>query len=191
VPAGPAARGGLQQGDVIIRVNGQPVTPEQTVSYLVANTQVGSRVPLEIVRGGRRQVVTVTVGERPTEEQLAKISGVDGGTQGDTTSPAVAPQRALGLALAPLTPELARAANLPAGTHGVIITSVDPSSNAAEEGLQRGDLIVSVNNQLVTNPTQVVGAVDAARRAGRTSVLLLVKRSTSPEAFVGIDITGR
>ena len=55
VPDGPAARGGLQQGDVIVKVNGQQVTPDQTVSYLVANTPVGSRVPLEIIRGGKRR----------------------------------------------------------------------------------------------------------------------------------------
>jgi len=98
------------------------------------------------------------------------------------------PQRALGLSLSPLTPELARAANLPPTAHGVIITAVDPNANAAEQGLQRGDLIMSINNQPVTNPAQVVAAVDAARKAGRSSVLLLVKRGTSPEAFVGINI---
>ena len=99
---------------------------------------------------------------------------------------------ALGLSLQPLTPELARAANLPATARGVIITAVDPNSDAAEKGLQRGDLIVSVNNQPVTTPAQVVAAVDAARRkAGRSSVLLLVKRGQRPERFVGIDITGK
>jgi serine protease Do len=191
VPGGPAARAGLQQGDVIVRVNGQQVTPEQTVSYLVANTTVGSRVPLEIVRGGRRATVTVAVGERPTEEQLAKLSGGDTGTGVVPGAPGVAPQKALGLSLSPLTPELARAANLPATARGVIITAVDPNANAAEQGLQRGDLIVSVNNQPVTSPGQVVAAVEAARKAGRASVLLLVKRGTSPEAFVGVDITGK
>jgi serine protease Do len=191
VPNGPAARGGLQQGDVIVSVNGRPVTPEETVSYLIANTQVGSRVPLQIIRGGKRQTVTVTVGERPTEEALSKI-GTGGVTTPDTGSAApVAPQRALGLALAPLTPELARAANLPATAKGVIVTSVEPSSDAADQGLQRGDLVVSVNNQLVTTPAQVVATVDAARKAGRTKVLLLVKRANSPEAFVGIDVSGR
>jgi serine protease Do len=191
VPGGPAARAGLQQGDVIVKVNGQPVTPEQTVSYLVANTAVGSRVPLEIVRGGRRATVNVAVGERPTEEQLAKLSGGDTATGIVPGAPAVAPQKALGLSLSPLTPELARAANLPATARGVIVTAVDPNANAAEQGLQRGDLIVSVNNQPVTSPAQVVAAVDAARKAGRSSVLLLVKRGTSPEAFVGVDITGK
>src|SRR6476620_11088036 len=95
VAGSPGARGGLQQGDVIVRVNGQAVTPDQTVSYLVANTPVGARVPLEIIRSGKRATVTVQVAERPTEEQLAKISGVDSGTQdGSATSP-TAPQRAL------------------------------------------------------------------------------------------------
>jgi serine protease Do len=192
VAGGPAARAGLQQGDVIVRVNGQPVTPDQTVSFLVANTPVNARIPLDIIRGGKRQTVTVAVGQRPTEEQLAQISGggteQQGGAGGSTT---VAPQRTLGLSLAPLTPELARAANLPPNVHGVIITGVDASSDAAEEGLQRGDLIVSVNNGLVTSPAQVIAAVDGARRAGRTSVLLLIKRGNSPEAFVGVDISGR
>ena len=191
VPNGPAARGGLQQGDVIVRVNGQPVSPNQTVSYLIANTPVGSRIPLEIIRAGRRATVYVTVAERPPEEALAKLSGGDTGTQPDGTAVAQAPQRALGLSLAPLTPELARAANLPPTARGVIITAVDPNADAAEQGLQRGDLIMSANNQPVTTPAQLVAAIDAARKAGRSSVLLLVKRGTAPEAFVGIDITSK
>lgn len=189
VPNGPGARGGLVQGDVITKVNGQQVTPDQTVSYLIANTPVGSRVPLEIIRGGKRATVYVQVGDRPTEEALAKLSGTDNGTQGDTGTSTTGPQRALGLSLAPLTPELGRAANLPAGARGVIITSVDPNSNAGEQGLQRGDLIMSVNNQGVATPAQVIAAVDLARKAGRSSVLLLVKRGNAPEAFVGIDIS--
>ena len=70
----------------------------------------------------------------------------------------------------------------------MIITAVDPNANAAEQGLQRGDLIISVNNQPVTTPAQVIAAVEAARQAGRSSVLLLVKRGNTPEAFVGINL---
>jgi serine protease Do len=176
---------------VIVKVNGQQVTPDQTVSYLVANTQVGTRIPLEIIRGGKHATVTVMVAERPTEEQLAKISGGGTGAQGATSPSPATPQRTLGLSLAPLTPDLGRAANLPASARGVLITTVDPNSNAAEQGLQRGDLIVSINNRTVNSPAQVIAAVDAARKAGRSSVLLLVQRGSTPGVFVGIDISGK
>jgi serine protease Do len=191
-PNEPAARAGIQQGDVILKVGGRDVNPDQTVSYLIANTPVGSRVPLEIIRGGRRQTVTVTVGQRPTEEELARQLGTG---QEEELAPENAPSTpgtsALGLTLQALNPQIARALNLPANARGVVVAQVDPNSDAAEKGLQRGDLVVSVNQQLVTTPAQVQAAVEAARRAGRTSVLLLVKRGTGPEAFVGIDIVPR
>src|SRR5947209_15350000 len=97
VQGAPGARAGLVQGDVIVRVDGQQVTPDQTVSYLVANTQVGARVPLEIIRSGKHASVTVQVAERPTEEQLAKISGSDTTTPGGSPSAPATPQRTLGL----------------------------------------------------------------------------------------------
>lgn len=190
VPGAPGAKAGLVQGDVIVKVNGHPVTPDQTVSYLVANTPVGSRVPLEILRAGKHSTVYVVVAERPTEEALAKLSGGGAAPTAPGASPTT-PQRALGLSLSPLTPELARAANLPPAAHGVMITAVDPNSNAGEQGLQRGDLIVSVNNQPVTSPGQVIATVEGARKAGRSSVLLLVQRGSTPGVFVGVDITGK
>ena len=100
-------------------------------------------------------------------------------------------QKALGLSLATLTPELGRAANLPATAHGVIITAVDPNSDAAEQGLQHGDLILSVNNQPVRSPAEVIAGADGARKAGRSSLLLLIKRGNSPEAFVAVSLTGK
>jgi len=175
---------------VIVKVDGKQVTPDQTVSYLVANTPVGARIPLEIIRGGKHATVYVQVAERPTEEALAKLGG-GGTTESDSGSATAVPQRALGLSLSPLTPDLRRAGNLPATAQGVIITAVDPNSNAGEQGLQRGDLIVSVNNQPVSNPAQVIAGVDAARKSGRSSVLLLIQRGSTPPGFVGVNITGK
>jgi serine protease Do len=187
-PNEPAARGGIQQGDVILRVNGREVNPDQTVSYLIANTPVGSRVPLDIIRNGRRQTINVAVGQRPTEEDLARQLGNDNEELAPENAPATPGSSALGLQLQTLNPQIARALNLPATARGVVVAQVDPNSDAAEKGLQRGDLILSINQQVVSTPAQVLAAVEAARRAGRTSVLLLVKRGTGPEAFIGVDI---
>ncbi|CAA9524533.1 MAG: HtrA protease/chaperone protein [uncultured Sphingomonas sp.] len=191
VPGAAAARSGIQQGDVILSVNGRAVTPDETVSYLIANTQVGARVPVEVIRGGRRQTVQVTVAQRPTEEELAQQQGAGGNafpeSEGNQATPAPANQ-ALGLSLQPLTPDIARAVNLPATATGVVVARVDPNSDAAEKGFQRGDLIISVNRQPVTAPAQVLAQVEGARRSGRSSVLLLVKRGQAPEFFVGVDM---
>ena len=185
------AKGGLQQGDVILRVGGQQVTPDQTVSYLIANSQVGARVPLEIFRDGKRQALGITVGQRPAEEVVAKQAGGgsdDGSDDGVSTGPAT---KALGLSLQPLTGQIAHALSLPPGAHGVVVTAVDPSSDAADKGLKRGDVIISANRVPVATPAQVSSVVAAARAAGRTGVLLLVKRSNQPEAFFGINIIPR
>jgi len=191
VPSGPAARAGLQVGDVIVKVNGQPVTPDQTVSYLVANAPVGKAVPVEVIRNGKHGTVNVTLADRPTEEALSKIGAGQSTTPGTTGPGAVPAQSALGLSLTPLTADLARGANLPAGSHGVIVTGVDPNSDAGDKGFRRGDLIVSVNNQQVTTPAQIAAIVDAARKAGRSSVLLLVKRGNNPDTFVAVDINAK
>jgi serine protease Do len=185
-----AARAGIRQGDVIVRVNGKDVTPDETVSFLIANTPVNSRVPVEIIRQGRRQTVTVQVAQRPTEEQLAQqVGGANDneGTTGGNQSGQSA--QALGMTLQSLTPDLVRRGNLPAGTRGVLIVNVDPASAVAEEGVRPGFVIVSIDQQPVTSPAEVSAAVEAAKRAGRKTVLLLVRSGNNPEAFVGIDIT--
>ena len=191
-PNSPAARGGIQQGDVIVKVNNQQVTPDATVSYLIAMSPVGSRIPVEVIRNGQRRTLMITIAQRPTEEALAEQIG---GDSSDEMAPENAPVQqgssVLGLSLQPLTPQIGRAVNLPSDARGVVIVAVDPSSDAADKGLRRGDLVMSVNQQAVTTPQQVLAAVEAARKAGRTSVLLLVKRGTAPEAFVGLELGAR
>src|SRR5207245_37605 len=174
------------------------------ISPTGASVGIGLAIPAEaakpvidsLMRGQRPSRGYLGVGLQPLDENLAPSLGLpkDSGEIVRSVvpgAPAVAPQKALGLSLSPLTPELARAANLPATARGVIVTAVDPNANAAEQGLQRGDLIVSVNNQPVTSPAQIVAAVDAARKSGRTSVLLLAQRGTTPAVCVGLHINGK
>jgi serine protease Do len=189
-PGTPAAKAGLQQGDVIIAVNGKDVNPDQTVSYLIANLPVGERSTITVMRSGKKLDVPVVITQRPTEEQLAKQLGQDDEGTADNSGATTPATQTLGLSLQPINAQIAQALKLPQGTTGVVITAVDPSSDAAEKGLQRGDVVIAVQGQKVTTPAQVAAAVAAAKKAGRTSVLLLVQRGSAPGAFVGIDISG-
>ncbi len=190
-PAGPARAAGIQQGDVVLKVNGQDVTPDTTLSYIVANTPIGAKVPIEVLRGGKRVTLTATVGERPSEssllgqpEEQSEEAGAGTGDQPGTE----AARKSLGISLQALTPEIRQQLRLPATVTGVVVSGVNASSDAAEEGLRRGDIIVSVNQQPVTTPQQAADAVAAARKAGRDSVLLFVQRGNNPGRFVGVKI---
>ncbi len=186
-PGEPAAKAGIRQGDVIVAINGKEVTPDQTVSYLVANLPVGSRVPVTIIRGGKRMNVAATITQRPTEEELSRQLGQDDEGPADENPPASPRSEALGLSLQAITPQIAQALKLPPGTSGVVVTGVDESTDAGTK-LRRGDVILAVQGRKVTTPAQLMAAVEDARKAGRTSVLLLVKRGTGIEGFVGVEI---
>ncbi len=186
-PGEAADKAGLRQGDVVVKVAGQDVTPDQTLSFLVANQRPGTRVPMEIIRDGRPLTLTATVGTRPPEDQLAAFNADDNDQDGlpnGNNGPAQAGANSLGLQVTPLTPQIARQIGVDATTRGVVIVSADPSSDAAaNKGLRRGDVIVSVNRQPVTSAAELSSAVAAARTAGRDTVLLYVQRSRSPGGY--------
>jgi serine protease Do len=152
-PGGPAARAGVQQGDVVVSVGGRPVTPDESLAYLISQQPVGARIPLELIRDGRRQTVTVTTTQRPTVEELARISGVqpeqeltEAPREQQSTSQRSA-RASLGVTVQTLTPEIARSLNLRDATvRGVVVTSVDQSSDAGQK-LQTGDIIQSINQR--------------------------------------------
>ena len=194
-PGGPAARAGIQQGDVVITINGREVTPDESLSYLVARQEVGSTVPIELIRDGRRQTVRLTIAERPTEEELARIGGtgeaeeVEVPPEAEQTPGQREARESLGVTVQTLTPEIARSLRLSdTNIRGVVIASVNPSSAAAAEGLRTGDIILSINQQPTRTPEEAAAAVEAVRRAGRESALLLIRRGNNPPLFVGVDL---
>ena len=187
-PGQAAARAGIKQGDVIVRVNKEEVTPDNTLSYIVANLPVGSRVPIELIRDGKRMTVTVVVGQRPPEEQLA-----GGGDFGEDSAEAPddsaqASSSSLGIGLTALTPQIAAQLGVPATVQGVVISGIDPSSDAAAKGLRRGDLILSINQTAVTSPQAANALVAEAKKANRDPVLLLVQRGRTPPRYIGIGL---
>ena len=176
-----AAKGGFQQGDVITAINGQAVEDQRDLTRKVALVASGQAATFAVNREGKALELKVTVGLRP-DERVASATptpqnqGAQGGAQ------------AMGMGLAPLTPQARRARQLDDDAAGVVITRVDPDSNAAEQGLQAGDVVLRVNNRNVSSPTDIQNAVAEARRAGRKSVLLLVARAQGQTGFVPVEI---
>ncbi len=189
-PGEAAARAGIRQGDVIVKVNNKPVTPDNTLSYIVANTPVGSRVPIELIREGKRQTLTAVVGERPPEDQLAAAAGGDDddGPDGTPSQGAQSTRDSIGLGLQALTPEIGRQLGIPATVRGLVVSSVDSSSDAASEGIQRGDVILSINQRPTATVADATGAINAAKTAGRGTVLLFVQRGAGSPRYIGVKI---
>lgn len=194
-PGYPAARAGIQQGDVVVKVNGRDVTPDETLSYIVSNIPIGSRIPIELIRNGKPVTVTATVGERPPEDQLAAQTGF--GSDDDDNNPATptpnqpaveSVRATLGVSVQVLTPQIAQQLQLPPTLRGVVIGQVDPSSDAASSDLRRGDVILSINNQPTTTVAAVAGVLAQARAANRPSVVLLVQRGPRAPLYVGVKL---
>jgi serine protease Do len=185
VPESPAARAGLRQGDVIVAINGKEVADAHDVTRRVASLPAGKAAAFTILRDGQRQTVNVTIGAKKDAQVAANFDPQSGAPAGVSAT-----GKAMGLGLSALTPEVRRAYNLDDGVQGVLITQVDPDSSAAEQGLQPGDVVVSVRNKAVHSPQDVEKSVVAAKSAGLKSVLLLVSTDgTSHFVAVPIDRT--
>lgn len=184
-PGEAAAKAGIQQGDVIVRVGDQEVTADQTLSFIVANLRPGSRVPVEVIRDRKRMTLNVTIGTRPPEEQLAGFDPeADEGPsvgEGETAAPS------LGLALTPLTPQIARSVGVDPTTGGVVVLNVDANSDAAAKQIQRGDVITTVDRRPVKSPADVARIVAELKRGGAKQALLYVQRRNLGR-FVALEI---
>ena len=191
-PSGPAAKAGVKVGDVVTRVNGQAVTPDQSLSYLVANSSPGTAVRLDVIRDGRPLTLNAAAGTRPAEDKLAgfKSEGDDDGDgipDGDTSGAGQMSKGSLGISVQPLTPQIAQAVGVDSTVQGVVVTGVDDSSDAAQK-LKRGDVIQSVNSTPVRTGADIARAVAAAKAAGRPQVLLLVARARGNSGFIAVKI---
>ncbi len=157
----PAENAGLKQGDIILELNGKPVEKVADFRNYIAMTDPGTKISLTILRNGSKEKLKVTVGKMNTNEQ------------GQPSLPGKLPK--LGLSLQKLTPELASELGYD-DENGVLVTAVEPGSNAAETGIKRGDLIVEINRKSVSTPVQVRKII--ADSNGK-HLLLLIKNGDS------------
>lgn len=175
-PNQPAAKAGLKSGDVVTKVNGQEVTPNNTLSYIVSNIKPGTRIPIEVIRSGKRMTLNATVGTRPPENELnpqafdpEEETTIEDGQSSDQDKVV---RDGLGLAVEPVTPEIARTVGIDSNTKGVVIIAVSGSSDAARKGLRRGYVILSANGQAVTSAADLAEQIRGAKSQRRAAIML-------------------
>jgi len=174
---GPAAKAGIESGDVITAVNGEQVKDARELARTIGGLAPGNAVKLNVVHKGQDKVVNLTLGQLPnTVEAKADIGKDDGGS---AIKGADVPK--LGMTVAPANSVAG------AGKDGVVVTEVDPKSAAAERGFKEGDVILEVAGKSVTNAGEVREAINAARADNKNSVLMRVKSGGSSR-FVAVPL---
>jgi serine protease Do len=165
MPGGPAAKAGVQEGDVILSFDGHDISRLTQLTRAVADTEPGKSADLVIWRNGKEKTLSLKVDDMPTDQQVAS-----------TEQAAPADQPKLGLALAPLTDEARAELGVPDDVHGALVNQVANGSPAEEKGIERGDVIVAVGDKQVDGPQPVIDAVRKASKEGAESIRLLVAR---------------
>jgi serine protease Do len=181
---GPAAKAGVQNGDVILSVNGKPLANRSALTRAVAMTPPGGALNIEVLRNGKTLSLVAKAGVRPSETALlARRNGVEETPDGPD-APDVGKPGALGLAVAPITDGARRKYDLKPSAQGVVVTGVAEDSDAARKGLRPGDVIVSANQRSVSTPGDLAAIAADAKKAGRPTVLLFVTRGPQTQPVV-------
>lgn len=183
VPEGPAREGGMEVGDVITTFDGVEVEDTRGLVQVVGQSPVGETVRVVVMREGATQTLLITLGRRETEERVA-FPEVD---SENLLPPEPASSDFLGLTLLPLTDDLREEHSAQDVEGGLFIEAVDPDSEAAERGLEAGDVITEVGQQAIADLDAFLARVTEATDAGQKSVLLLIRRNGNPR-FVALPI---
>ncbi len=189
VPDGPAARAGIQQGDVILSFNGHNVEDSRDLTQRVGATPIGTNARIEVMRNGQRRNLTMRLQERPSERELA--ANATPTPEAEPEAPAEqggVAQSGLGLSVRPITPADRTRLGLENNENGLVVTSVEPTSDAAQKGIGAGDVILQAGGRSVRTAQELSSAVETARRANRP--ILLQVASRGGRGFVAVDIAG-
>ena len=168
---GPAKKAGIQAGDIVTQVDGKEVASPKELARLIGGMTPGNTVEVTVWRKGQTETLKVTLGELPADKKVASAEDDKAPAQSDSDTLAD-----LGLTVTPSD-----------DGKGLVVTNVDPDSDAADRGLQAGDVITSVNSNEVTKAGDVTKAIEDASKAGRKSVLVQVTRDDA-NRFVTLPV---
>jgi serine protease Do len=171
----PAGKAGIEPGDVIIEVNGKPVSTRDELIRIITGTKPGTTVPVKLVRDKKERTVNVTVEELDLDAESGQARGEEGAEQ-DASS-------GFGLTLGNITPSISRSLRLPPGTTGAVIMDVDQGSAAEGAGLTQGDVIMKVNGATVESAADASRLLQKVPSGGR-AMLLVWKSRQSQQLFL-------
>ncbi len=180
---GPAKPAGLKPGDVIVKFDGKDIKESRDLPRLVASMPVGKAVDVVVIRDGKEVTKTVTLGRLENEERESEAASNE-----DEAQQQHAVKKALGMEFSGLSDEARKSFKIKDSVKGVVVTSVDPGSSAAERGLRPGDVIEEVNHQAVQTPGDVTKAIDAAKKDSKKPALLLVSNGEGVARFVALPV---
>jgi serine protease Do len=162
-PNSPAAHANLQQGDIVTGFDDTAIKNPQDLALAVANAKEGTAAKLTIWRDGHEQTVDVVIGQQKSAETASAQD------QSSKAAP-------VGMALAPLTPEIRNELGLGSSAKGAYVAEVTPGSRADESGVRSGDVIVRTGNEAVTTPAEASTTIQAAEKQKKEAIPLLVMR---------------
>ena len=180
----PAAAAGIRNGDVVLRFNNQEVREMRTLPRIVAETAVGSQVPVVVWRDGKEETLTVTLGELPNEAQQANAPAQQQTPRGDRP----VELSGLGLRVQGVTAELRERFRLRPDQRGVVVVEVLPNTPGAEREIRPGDVIVEVQQERVTTPQELQERIERLRRQGRATALFLIESQQQGQRFVPLRL---
>ncbi|MEO8682148.1 MAG: Do family serine endopeptidase [Vicinamibacterales bacterium] len=173
----PAARAGVEPGDIIIEFNGKPVKNRDQLVSLVTGTRPGSTVPMKVLRDKGEKTLSITVDELNLEEEVARPNT----RETSSNEPEEQSSQGFGITLGSLTPDLMRRLKVPSDTAGVLVTDVEQGSPAFRQGLTRGDVLLQVNRKAVRTPQDASKLLNQV--ASGSSAFLLVLRGGQEQFF--------
>ncbi|UYH54221.1 Do family serine endopeptidase [Qipengyuania sp. SS22] len=193
----PGDKAGLRAGDVVLSVDGKPISADQSLPYVIANISPNKTVPMQILRDGRERTINVTLGRLPAAEELAEMRQQERlfEENGDGAQDDMAPESSndlisevLGVQVLPMNPRFARELGVRPDSGGVVVMAVDPSADAARRGIGRGTIIQSANYAAIDSVEGLEKQLSKAQKENREAILLRIRTRGGDEVSVPVRL---